>query len=90
VTRCLIQPRKAETAPRHMEKDKRPHRDSWGRRIAPRAMVDPVAEEPEAEVTAVAARDLERARQFVARHKISAAYGSYEQLLADPSMTRFI
>jgi predicted dehydrogenase len=53
-------------------------------------MVDPVAEEPEAEVTAVAARDLERARQFVARHKISAAYGSYEQLLADPSMTRFI
>jgi predicted dehydrogenase len=55
-------------------------------RIAPRAMVKPAAEEPEAEVTAVAARDLERARRFAAKHKISTAYGSYAQLLADPSI----
>ena len=55
-------------------------------RIAPRAMVKPGAGEPEAEVTAVAARDLERARRFAAKHKISAAYGSYTQLLADPSI----
>jgi predicted dehydrogenase len=55
-------------------------------RIAPIAMVKPAAEETEAEVTAVAARDLERARRFAARHKISTAYGSYAQLIADPSI----
>jgi predicted dehydrogenase len=49
-------------------------------------MVKPAAEESEAEVNAVAARDLERARQFAAKHKISTAYGSYAQLLADPSI----
>jgi predicted dehydrogenase len=55
-------------------------------RIAPRAMVQPAVEEPEAEVSAVAARDLERARRFAAKHKISTAYGSYAQLLADASI----
>jgi predicted dehydrogenase len=55
-------------------------------RIAPVAMVKPAAEEPEAEVTAIAARDLERARRFAAKHKISTAYGSYAQLIADPSI----
>ena len=49
-------------------------------------MVKPAAEESEAEVTAVAARDLERARRFAAKHKIPTAYGSYSQLLADPSI----
>ena len=53
-------------------------------RIAPIAMVRPAAEESEAEVTAIAARDLERARRFAAKHKISRAYGSYAQLLTDP------
>jgi predicted dehydrogenase len=53
-------------------------------RIAPIAMVKPAAEESEAEVTAIAARDLERARRFAAKHKISMVYGSYAQLLADP------
>jgi predicted dehydrogenase len=47
-------------------------------------MVKPAADESEVEVAAVAARDLERARQFAAKHKISTAYGSYAQLLADP------
>jgi predicted dehydrogenase len=47
-------------------------------------MVRPAAEESEAEVTAIAARDLERARRFAAKHKISRAYGSYAQLLTDP------
>lgn len=55
-------------------------------RIAPRAMVKPAAEEPEAEVIAIAARDFDRARRFAAKHKISTAYGSYAQLLADPSI----
>jgi predicted dehydrogenase len=48
--------------------------------------VQPAVEEPEAEVTAIAARDLERARRFAAKHKISTAYGSYTQLLADPNI----
>jgi predicted dehydrogenase len=55
-------------------------------RIAPNAMVKPAAEESEAEVTAVAARDLERARRFSAKHKIPTAYGSYAQLLTDRSI----
>ena len=55
-------------------------------RIAPRAIVRPAVDEPEAEVIAVAARDLERARRFAAKHKISRAYGSYAELLADPSV----
>jgi predicted dehydrogenase len=55
-------------------------------RIAPLALVQPAAAEPEAEVVAVAARDLQRARQFAARHAIARAYGSYSQLLADPQI----
>jgi predicted dehydrogenase len=55
-------------------------------RIAPFAMLKPAAEQSEAEVTAVAARDLERARRFAAKHKIPSAYGSYAQLLADPGI----
>ena len=37
----------------------------------------------EAEVVAVAARDLVRAKDFAARHNIGRAYGCYEELLAD-------
>ena len=55
-------------------------------RIAPIAMVKPAAAESEVEVTAVAARDLQRAREFTAKHEIPTAYGSYAQLLADPSI----
>jgi predicted dehydrogenase len=55
-------------------------------KIAPVAMVKPAAKESEAEVTAVAARDLERARRFAARHKVPTSYGSYAQLLADQSI----
>ena len=55
-------------------------------RIAPMAMVRPAAEESGAQVTAVAAREIERARRFAAKHRIPTAYGSYAQLLADPSI----
>ena len=76
---------KAEAAPRNT--DTRVRFGILGAaRIAPIAMVKPAAEESEAEVTAIAARDLERARRFAAKHKISTAYGSYAQLLADPSI----
>ena len=39
-----------------------------------------------AEVTAIASRDLGRAQEAAARLGIPVAYGSYEQLLADPSL----
>lgn len=39
-----------------------------------------------AQVCAVGARDLERAREFAARYHIEKAYGSYEDLLADPDI----
>jgi predicted dehydrogenase len=55
-------------------------------RIAPIAMVKPAAAESETEVTAIAARDLQRARQFTAKHEIPTAYGSYAQLLSDPGI----
>ncbi|TPW67926.1 Gfo/Idh/MocA family protein, partial [Schumannella sp. 10F1B-5-1] len=37
-------------------------------------------------VVAVASRSAERASEFAARHGIEAAYGSYEQLVADPQV----
>lgn len=40
----------------------------------------------EHEVVAVAARDKERAQEFATRHGIARAYGSYEELAADPDM----
>jgi predicted dehydrogenase len=41
---------------------------------------------PLVEVVAVASRDLDRARAFADRNGIATAYGSYEELLADPSI----
>jgi D-xylose 1-dehydrogenase (NADP+, D-xylono-1,5-lactone-forming) len=40
----------------------------------------------EVDVVAVGSRDLGRARAFADEHGIPAAYGSYEELLADPSV----
>ena len=40
----------------------------------------------EVEVVAVGSRDLARARAFADEHGIPAAYGSYEELLADPAV----
>src|SRR4051794_3946526 len=54
-------------------------------RIAPRiarALVD----HPRGDLQAIASRDLERARTFAAAHGAPVAYGSYEALLADPSV----
>jgi len=41
---------------------------------------------PAAEVLAVGSRDLDRAREFAARWGIERAYGSYDELLADPDV----
>jgi xylose dehydrogenase (NAD/NADP) len=54
-------------------------------RIAPRvarALVD----NARGELRAVASRDLERARAFAAAHGATTSYGSYEALLADPTI----
>jgi hypothetical protein len=79
----------AEKALRHTQRARVRFGILGAARIAPIAMVNPAAEESEAEVLAVAARDLERARRFAAKHKIPTAYGSYVRLLADQTSTRF-
>jgi predicted dehydrogenase len=50
-------------------------------RIAPRGIVTPANETLGAEVVAIAARDLERARKFAAQHSIPMAFGSYAELI---------
>jgi predicted dehydrogenase len=75
-----------EKAPRHTQPGQVRFGILGAARIAPIALVKPAAEESEVEVTAVAARGLARARRFAAKHKISTAYGSYAQLLTDPSI----
>jgi predicted dehydrogenase len=55
-------------------------------RIATPALIAPAAIVPEATVTAVAARDKSRAEAFALQHGIPAAYGSYDELLADPDV----
>ena len=54
--------------------------------IAEKALIAPAREVPGATVTAIATREKPRADAFALRHGIPAAYGSYESLLADPSV----
>jgi xylose dehydrogenase (NAD/NADP) len=54
-------------------------------RIAPR-IVRALAGNSRSELRAVASRDLERGRQFAAEHGAAVAYGSYDELLADPAI----
>ena len=53
--------------------------------IAERAVVKP-ARSIGAEIVAVAARELGRAQDYARTHSIAKAYGSYEELLADPEV----
>jgi len=55
-------------------------------RIAPAALIRPARQVPEVAVTAVAARDPARARQFAAKHDIAVVHDSYEALIADPDI----
>ena len=55
-------------------------------RISSPALIEPAASVPEVTVAAVAARDLARAEAYALRHGLERAYGSYEELLADPDI----
>jgi predicted dehydrogenase len=55
-------------------------------RIAATALLEPAAIVPQVTVTAVAARDHARAEALSKRHGIPSAYGSYDELLADPDI----
>lgn len=55
-------------------------------RIAPMALIKPAKRNVEVVVTAVAARDVWRARVFAAKHDIARVHDSYETLIADPDL----
>jgi predicted dehydrogenase len=55
-------------------------------RIAPMALIAPARRVPEATVLAIAARDVDRAHRFAARHGIPRVHASYEAVLADPEV----
>jgi predicted dehydrogenase len=55
-------------------------------RITPGALIKPARVVAGVAVTAVAARDPARARQFAARHGIGTVHDSYEALIADPEL----
>jgi predicted dehydrogenase len=55
-------------------------------RICQPALIDPAVSVAGVTVAAVAARDKSRAEAFALRYGIPAAYGSYEELLADPDI----
>ena len=52
-------------------------------RIAPSALIRPAERVPDAVVTAVAARDPERARAFAVKHRLPVVHASYQDLLDD-------
>jgi predicted dehydrogenase len=55
-------------------------------RISQPALIDPAVSVAGVTVAAVAARDKSRAEAFALRYGIPTAYGSYEELLADPGI----
>jgi predicted dehydrogenase len=55
-------------------------------RITPMALIRPARRVPEVEVVAVAARNRERAERFARKHKIPTVHGSYDDLIADPTV----
>ncbi|MBW2314770.1 MAG: Gfo/Idh/MocA family oxidoreductase, partial [Deltaproteobacteria bacterium] len=55
-------------------------------RIAPMALLRPARQVPGVEVSAVAARDVDKARRFAGKHGIPRVFESYDALLADPDV----
>ena len=54
--------------------------------IVPMALTNPVRSVPEAQVTAIAARDPKRAQSFARRHHIPHVHQTYDDLLDDPDI----
>jgi len=55
-------------------------------RITPTALIRPARQVPEVVVTAVAAREPARAREFADRHGIPVVHPTYQALIADPEV----
>jgi predicted dehydrogenase len=55
-------------------------------RIAPRALVRPARQNPEAVVSVVAARDPERAQRFASKHGIRRVANDYQAVIDDPEI----
>lgn len=49
-------------------------------------MSEVIRDIPEVEAYAVASRDLDKAQVFAEKHNVTKAYGSYEEMLADPEV----
>jgi len=54
--------------------------------IVPSALTDPAKSVPEVQVTAIAARDPQRAERFARRHRIPRVHQTYNDLLSDPEI----
>lgn len=50
------------------------------------ALIDPIRQAKRSDLVAVASRDLAKGRDYAAAKGIATAYGSYEELLADPQI----
>ena len=55
-------------------------------RITPAALIKPARQVPGVTVTAVAARDQQRARRFADKHRIRMVHSCYEALIDDPAV----
>src|SRR5436190_3202456 len=55
-------------------------------RIAPSAILKPARAVDDVEITAVAARDADKARKFAAKHDIPRVVATYDELVADPDI----
>jgi predicted dehydrogenase len=55
-------------------------------RVTPAALLKPARQVPGVTVTAVAARDQERARRFADKHRIRMVHPSYQALIEDPAI----
>jgi predicted dehydrogenase len=54
--------------------------------ITPNALMHPASQVADAEVVAIAARDIDRARAFATKHGIAKVHTSYDDLIADPNV----
>ena len=65
---------------------------AWGilgvARIATERVIPALQQAEHCTLQAIASRSLQRARQAAAEHRIARAFGSYDELLADPEVRK--